>query len=139
MTVTSKRETLDGVLGGLMRRYRERVPDVEKIIRAMTRDGLIGGASDLENDHIAFRTMGVPQLGVASLEKIFLHLGYERRDPYDFPGKKLSAFWYSPPPNRATRASSSANCASASFQTGRSALSARTPTRSRATLLTRSS
>ena len=107
MTVTSRRETsretLDGVLGGLMRRYRERVPDVEKIIGVMTRDGLIGSANDIENDHIAFRTMGVPQLGVASLEKIFLHLGYERRDPYDFPGKKLSAFWYSPPEPRYPR------------------------------------
>lgn len=103
MTVSSKRETLDGVLGGLMRRYRERVPDVEKIIRAMIQDGLIGSADDIENDHIAFRTMGVPQLGVASLEKIFLHLGYERRDPYEFPGKKLSAFWYSPPEPRYPR------------------------------------
>lgn len=94
---TARRTTLDGVLAGLMRRYQERVPDVQAIIKAMVADGLIGSAADLENDHIAFRTMGVPQLGIASLEKIFLHLGYERRDPYTFPGKKLDAFWYSPP------------------------------------------
>jgi hypothetical protein len=92
-----RREVLNGVLGGLMRRYRERVPDVEAIIQTMVKEGLIGAPEDIENDHIAFRTMGVPQLGVASLEKIFLHLGYERRDPYTFPGKKLDAFWYSPP------------------------------------------
>ncbi len=92
-----KLKTLDGVLGGLMRRYQERVPDVGAIIGAMVEDGLIGHPEDIENDHIAFRTMGVPHLGIASLERIFLHLGYERRDPYTFPGKKLDAFWYSPP------------------------------------------
>ena len=96
-TLSSKNDTLNGVLDGLMRRYQERVPDVQKIIQAMTRDGLISTPGDIENDHIAFRTMGVPHLGIASLEKIFLHLGYERRDPYTFPGKKLDAFWYSPP------------------------------------------
>lgn len=96
-SATDRREVLNGVLDGLMRRYRERVPDVEAIIQTMVREGLIGAPKDIENDHIAFRTMGVPQLGVASLEKIFLHLGYERRDPYTFPGKELDAFWYSPP------------------------------------------
>ncbi len=96
-TPNSKNETLNGVLDGLMRRYQERVPDVEAIFQAMTRGGLIERPENVENDHIAFRTMGVPQLGVASLEKIFLHLGYERRDAYAFPGKKLDAFWYSPP------------------------------------------
>lgn len=96
-TLNSRNETLNGVLDGLMRRYQERVPDVEAIIRAMVEGGLVGTPEDIENDHIAFRTMGVPHLGIASLEKIFLHLGYERRDPYTFPAKKLDAFWYSPP------------------------------------------
>lgn len=96
-TATDKLKTLDGVLGGLMRRYQERVPDVGAIIAAMVEAGLIERPEDIENDHIAFRTMGVPQLGIASLEKIFLHLGYTRRDPYVFPGKKLDAYWYSPP------------------------------------------
>ncbi len=96
-TLNSKNDTLNGVLDGLMSRYQERVPDVQKIFRAMVTDGLIGAPEDVENDHIAFRTMGVPHLGIASLEKIFLHLGYERRDTYNFPGKKLGAFWYSPP------------------------------------------
>ena len=96
-TLNSKNDTLNGVLDGLMRRYQERVPDVQKIFQAMVQDGLIRAPEDIENDHIAFRTMGVPHLGIASLEKIFLHLGYERRDPYTFPTKKLNAFWYSPP------------------------------------------
>jgi hypothetical protein len=88
---------LAGVLDGLMTRYKAHVPDVARIVDAMIREGLIARASDIENDHIAFRTMGVPHLGIASLEKVFLHVGYERRDRYDFPAKKVTAYWYSPP------------------------------------------
>lgn len=90
-------ETLDIVLDGLMRRYQERVPGVASIINTMINEGIITAAQDVENDHIAFRTLGVPHLGIASLEKVFLHYGYEKRDAYDFPAKKLDAFWYAPP------------------------------------------
>ncbi|MFN6109068.1 MAG: DUF1338 domain-containing protein [Planctomycetota bacterium] len=89
--------TLTTILDGLMRRYTERVPDVGRVIACMVRDGLIARAGEIENDHIAFRSMGVPQLGIRSLEKVFLHCGFERRDAYKFEGKKLDAFWYSPP------------------------------------------
>ncbi|WP_338875468.1 DUF1338 domain-containing protein [Spirosoma sp. SC4-14] len=88
---------LDGVMSGLMRRYSERVPDVQNVIDAMINEGIIGRADDIENDHIAFRTMGVPNLGLASFEKIFLHYGYEKRDEYNFIEKKLTANWFSPP------------------------------------------
>nr|WP_295865926.1 DUF1338 domain-containing protein [uncultured Chitinophaga sp.] len=88
---------LQEVLNGLMSRYQERVPDVSAVIAAMVRNGLIGKADDIENDHIAFRTMGVPQLGVQSLEKIFLHYGYTKMDHYYFASKKLDAWWYAPP------------------------------------------
>ncbi|MCB0165135.1 MAG: DUF1338 domain-containing protein [Anaerolineae bacterium] len=90
-------ETLDIVLDGLMRRYQERVPDVAAIMRAMVDAGLIRFGAEIENDHIAFRTMGVPNLGIASLEKVFLHFGYQRRDRYNFALKKLNAYWYAPP------------------------------------------
>lgn len=90
-------------LAGLMRRYRERVPDVESIVNAMMAQGMIGCADDIENDHIAFRTMGVEQLGIASLEKIFLAHGFEKRDSYHFEKKKLDAFWYAPPVDRLPR------------------------------------
>ncbi len=99
----TKLQTLASVLDGLMQRYRERVPDVDRAIKAMIRSGIVADANEIENDHIAFRTMGVPQLGVQSLEKIFLHLGYAKRDRYDFPAKKLNAWWYSPPENRFPR------------------------------------
>jgi hypothetical protein len=97
MTTADRIATLEQVLDGLMRRYQQRVPDVARIIEAMVAEGLIDGPAAIENDHIAFRTMGIPQLGIASLERIFLHYGYERRDRYDFAAKKLNAFWYAPP------------------------------------------
>lgn len=93
----NKTATLTYVLDGLMRRYHERVPDVEKVTSSMIAEGIIVHADEIENDHIAFRTMGVPQLGIQSFEKIFLHLGYEKRDYFYFEGKKLDAYWFSPP------------------------------------------
>src|SRR5262245_29554907 len=89
--------TLRRVLDGLMDRYQQRVPMVSTIIQAMIDEGIIAQPHDIENDHIAFRTMGVKFLGIESLEKIFLAYGYERRDFYEFPGKKLHALWYHPP------------------------------------------
>ena len=47
--------------------------------------------------------MGVPNLGIRSLEKIFLAQGYSRQDAYQFSGKKLDAFWYAPPPGNYPR------------------------------------
>jgi len=91
------RAVLEIVMEGLMRRYRDRVPDVMKIASAMQEAGLIRSFSDIENDHVAFRTLGVPHLGIASFEKIFLAYGYQKRDYFYFEGKKLDAYWYAPP------------------------------------------
>jgi hypothetical protein len=94
---------LSAILEGLMRRYRERVPDVGEIVAAMIEAGIVPSADAIENDHIAFRTLGVPHLGIASLERIFLHCGYERRDAFSFAEKKLDAYWYHPPANHFPR------------------------------------
>lgn len=88
---------LDIVHNGLMKRYKERVPQVGAILDAMVEKGIIAHHEDVQNDHIAFRTLGVPHLGVQSFEKIFLHYGYEKREYYYFAGKKLDAIWYAPP------------------------------------------
>lgn len=88
---------LEAVLSGLMKRYRERVPEVGAIVRAMIDEKVIAREQAIENDHIAFRSLGVPFLGIASLEKVFVRLGYTRRDAYHFPAKKLDAYWYAPP------------------------------------------
>jgi hypothetical protein len=96
-------QLLDWVLEGLMSRYRTRVPDVNKVVSGMIAHGVISDISDIENDHIAFRTMGVPHLGIQSLEKIFLALDYRKEDFYRFEKKKLNAYWYSPPEPRFPR------------------------------------
>jgi hypothetical protein len=97
--MTYQETALRIVLQGLMRRYKTRVPAVEKIVSEMASMGIISTDGDIINDHIAFRTLGVPYLGIASLEKIFLAYGYQRRDHYHFSQKKLDAHWYSPPKN----------------------------------------
>ncbi|MGR3810970.1 2-oxoadipate dioxygenase/decarboxylase family protein [Jiulongibacter sp. NS-SX5] len=88
---------LSAVFNRLFKPYEERVPVVDKIMNAMVAHGIIDERTDIVNDHIAFRTLGVPHLGVSSFEKIFLHYGYEKRDYFHFEGKKLNAWWYSPP------------------------------------------
>ena len=85
------------ILSGLMTRYIQRVPMVKHIIKSMIRKGMISSQDDIVNDHIAFRTMGVPHLGIRSIEKIFLHYGYIRQDEYHFKQKKVKAYWYAPP------------------------------------------
>ncbi|WEK33693.1 MAG: DUF1338 domain-containing protein [Candidatus Pseudobacter hemicellulosilyticus] len=89
--------TLDQFLNSLFQRYMDNVPDVQKITNAMINNGIVQSQQDIINDHIAFRTLGVPHLGIASLEKIFLHHGYSKKDYYYFEGKKLDAWWYAPP------------------------------------------
>ena len=95
--MNNKQAILGAVLNGLMRRYKDRVPDVASVINAMITEGIIKDEKEIENDHIAFRTLGVPQLGVASLEKIFLYYGYTKKEYYFFEEKKLNAWWYAPP------------------------------------------
>jgi len=88
---------LDTFLNMLFERYQEKVPAVKKITQAMIQQGIVGSQEEIVNDHIAFRTLGVPNLGIQSCEKIFLHHGYTKRDYYYFEGKKLNAYWYAPP------------------------------------------
>jgi hypothetical protein len=88
---------LDTFLNMLFERYQEKVPEVKQITNAMIAQGIVSSQQEIVNDHIAFRTLGVPNLGIQSFEKIFLHHGYIKRDYYYFEGKKLNAYWYAPP------------------------------------------
>lgn len=88
---------LDIFLNMLFERYAAQVPAVKKITAALISSGVIADQDEIVNDHIAFRTLGVPHLGIASFEKIFLHQGYKKMDYYYFEGKKLNAYWYAPP------------------------------------------
>ena len=91
------------ILESLFKTYTNRVPDVKKITNAMVKNKIISNQEDIINDHIAFRTMGVKNLGIKSFEKIFLHHGYVKRDNYSFKIKKLNAFWYSHKDNNMPR------------------------------------
>ncbi|WP_420601901.1 DUF1338 domain-containing protein [Flagellimonas sp.] len=88
---------LEIVLKAIFDPYKESVSDVETISAAIINKGLIHKEEDIINDHIAFRTLGVPNLGIKSLEKIFLAYGYQRKDAFYFEEKKLDAYWYAPP------------------------------------------
>ncbi|MCK0136034.1 DUF1338 domain-containing protein [Arenibacter sp. S6351L] len=94
---TKRKRAFDTILQALFTPYRELVPDVQKISKAMISHGIIQDENEIVNDHIAFRTLGIPNLGINSFEKIFLHYGYQKRDYYYFEGKKLDAYWYAPP------------------------------------------
>ena len=89
------KKTINIILESLFDTYSDRVPDVKKITSALIKSNIISNQSEIVNDHIAFRTMGVEFLGIQSLEKIFLHHGYVKKDFYSFKTKKLNAFWYS--------------------------------------------
>lgn len=93
----NKHTTLDIFLNILFERYRDKVPAVNQITDALIERGVVNSQQEIINDHIAFRTLGVPHLGINSFEKIFLYHGYQKRDFYFFEGKKLNAYWYAPP------------------------------------------
>lgn len=91
------KSNLNKVLNGLFKTYINAVPDVKKTSSILIENSVIQSQSEIVNDHIAFRTLGLPNLGIQSLEKIFLHFGYRKRDYYHFEEKKLDANWYAPP------------------------------------------
>ncbi|UKJ06188.1 DUF1338 domain-containing protein [Solitalea lacus] len=90
-------KALDYFLNDLFDRYKENVPAVKIITDALINRGVINAQDEIVNDHVAFRTLGVPHLGIQSFEKIFLKHGYQKRDQYYFEEKKLNAYWYAPP------------------------------------------
>ncbi|WP_405266767.1 DUF1338 domain-containing protein [Cellulophaga sp. Ld12] len=101
--VTFKIKALEAILEALFIPYRNSVPDVLKVTNGMIAEGIISEEHEIINDHIAFRTLGVPNLGITSFEKIFLHYGYEKKDYYFFEGKKLDGYWYAPPADHLPR------------------------------------
>lgn len=91
------RPTFDAVIDLALQRYRAATPTVDAIRRIFLAAGALVPPGAFANDHIAFRTFGVPGLGIASLERFFRAAGYERRDDYRFEEKRLDATWFAPP------------------------------------------
>jgi hypothetical protein len=94
---------IDSILNGLFETYAQRVSSVRQITKLLIDKGCIESQEEIINDHIAFRTLGIPHLGIASFEKIFLYHGYQKMEPYRFELKKLDAYWYKPPNDRYPR------------------------------------
>ena len=95
--IFNKDKSLHIILNSLFENYQKNVTDVKKITQALIEKGVVKEQSEIVNDHIAFRTLGVDHLGIQSFEKIFLAHGYQKEDAYFFEAKKLDAYWYSPP------------------------------------------
>ena len=77
-----------------------RAPTAAAVIERLFSDDNNGGwgAASLRHDHVAFRTYGVPGLGIDSLGAVLTGaFGYSRREPYQFAAKKLDATWFAPP------------------------------------------
>jgi len=91
-----EKKPIDVVLNDLFEHYRKNVADVDKITQALLERGVVQSQDDIVNDHIAFRTLGVPNLGIKSFEKIFLSFGYQKKDYFYFEGKKLDDYWFPP-------------------------------------------
>lgn len=92
-----EKKPIDIVLNDLFEHYRENVADVDKITKALLEREVVQSQDDIVNDHIAFRTLGVPNLGIKSFEKIFLSFGYQKKNYFYFEVKKLDAYWFAPP------------------------------------------
>jgi hypothetical protein len=82
------------VFDTLWDRYRQRVSYVRDYERVVAASG-----ATFVNDHIAFRTFACqqPQVGIASLSRMFESLGYRPAGCYNFPDKHLSAIHYQHP------------------------------------------
>ena len=97
MTALKSTTIIKQIINGLLDTYKERVEAVSIILQGLVAHQIIDVPCDITNDHIAFRTLGIPALGIQSLEKVFLHHGYHKKDAYFFEQKRLNAYWYAPP------------------------------------------
>lgn len=84
---------LDKLLDILWVQYKKRVSYAAQYQSMVEQRG-----GKVQNDHIAFRTfntdIGGQPAGVEGIARIFTALGYQRKDTYLFPDKKLTAWHY---------------------------------------------
>ncbi len=60
----------------------------------MVHDFFKNEGEEVINDHVAFRTLAHPEIGINVMEKLFLDLGYVNKGDYHFKEKKLYAKHY---------------------------------------------
>ncbi|MBY6187198.1 DUF1338 domain-containing protein [Marinobacter hydrocarbonoclasticus] len=81
----SKAHTVESLFGALWDDYQHQCPSATAIHK------LLGGGKAIINDHVAFRTFNLPEVGLEKLAAHFLALGYEAKGEYRFEQKKLAA------------------------------------------------
>lgn len=74
------------ILDKLWDQYTNTNPHVKQIHDLFASEG-----ENLQNDHIALRTLDDPRIDIYALAKVFTNYGYEICDDYDFEIKKLKA------------------------------------------------
>lgn len=82
-------DSLNQLLQDMWVDYCDLNPEAKRIYDLLKAEG-----ETLENDHIALRTFKHPKLGIQSLANIFLKMGYQEKQDYHFPEKKLYAKHY---------------------------------------------
>lgn len=88
-----KKEVLIKLLERLWEQYRKRVSYADHYSQLVEQKG-----SRVQNDHIAFRTLnthtGTQPPGIDAIARIFVALGYTRKEQYHFESKHLMAWHY---------------------------------------------
>lgn len=87
---------LKASLDTILQRYIAETPTAQRVLDEVYRHGY--GEDQVAHDHLAFRTFGLPGLGLEALGAAFQGLGYSRKDTFTFPHTHLLATWYAPPP-----------------------------------------
>ncbi|MEO6774666.1 MAG: DUF1338 domain-containing protein [Kofleriaceae bacterium] len=84
--------TVAALFEALWADYVRMTPQAERIHRLLGARG-----EEVQNDHVALRTFGVPGIDLAALARPFEAVGYQPRDAYRFADKKLDArYWQHP-------------------------------------------
>ncbi len=82
-------KSLNELLERLWQDYSAMNKQAEGIYRLLSQRG-----EKIENDHVAFRTFGVPKISINVLAKAFIQFGYQPKEDYEFRDKKLRAKHY---------------------------------------------
>lgn len=78
--------SLENLFSDIWKQYTELNPDAFRIHSLLEDSG-----EQVLNDHIAYRTLNHPELGIGRIAKVFKDFGYEERGEYFFKAKKLYA------------------------------------------------
>jgi hypothetical protein len=85
-------QKLDHLLENLWENYQQINRQARTIHRFLTRRG-----ETVVNDHIAFRTFNLEDIGLQAMSRVFCSLGYQPKGEYEFADKHLYARHYEHP------------------------------------------